>query len=473
MINLLEVAKHSSADSCWVVLHGRVYDVTDFLNDHPGGSAAIMALAGKDATEVYDPIHPPGLLEQYLKPEAYLGVLSKTAGQPVDCQLPSACKSPDVSLSSLLNLAEIEQVAKSKLSSKGWAYYSSATDDNITKMNNHLIYQSILLRPRVFIDCRECNLSTEFLGLKIGLPIYISPAAMARLAHPVGEAGIAAACRRFQAMQIISHNASMTPQQIVANSQPGQVFGWQLYCLKDVQQSERRIAEINSIDSVKFICLTLDAPFPGKREIEERQKMEEMRAAGVHGAPQVWGTDASLTWEKTLQWLRRHTSLPVILKGIQTYEDAALAAKYPQVRGIVLSNHGGRALDTVSTPVHVLLEMRWYCPEVFDKLDIIVDGGIMRGTDVVKALALGAKAVGIGRAALYGLAAGGQEGVERTLQILADETATAMRLLGVRRVDQLSLQHINTRGIESQIFDSDTVIRGSSSSSETCSKAKF
>ncbi|KAF7593619.1 Cytochrome b5 domain-containing protein 1 [Aspergillus hancockii] len=277
---------------------------------------------------------------------------------------------------------------------------------------------------------------------------------MARLAHPSGEAGIAAACQKFNAMQIISHNASITTQQIVANAPPTQVFGWQLYCLKDVKRSEQRIAEINSIKEIKFICLTLDAPFPGKREIEERQKMDELRAAGAAASLQVWGTDGSLTWGETLKWLRKHTSLPIVLKGIQTYEDAVLAAQYaPQVRGIVLSNHGGRALDTTSTPVHVLLEMRRYCPEVFDRIDVIVDGGILRGTDVVKALALGAKAIGIGRAALYGLAAGGQEGVERTLQILSDETATAMRLLGVQRVDQLSSHHINTRVVDFQIFD--------------------
>ncbi|BAE55771.1 unnamed protein product [Aspergillus oryzae RIB40] len=462
MIEPSEVAKHNSADSCWVVLYGKVYDVTNFLENHPGGSAAILALAGKDATEEYDTIHPSGLLEEYLDPKACLGVLSASApeaAEPTRISSQSASKeaSEETPLSSLLNLAEIEQAAKRKLSPKGWAYYSSATDDSITKIHNNLIYRSILPRPRVFIDCRECDLSTRFLGLKLGLPIYISPAAMARLAHPQGEAGIAAACRKFGAMQLISHNASMTTQQIVANAHPDQIFGWQLYCLKDVKRSEKRIAEINSIKEIKFICLTLDAPFPGKREIEERQKMEELRAAGAVLSPQVWGTDASLTWERTLNWLRMHTSLPIVLKGIQTYEDAILAAKHaPQVRGIVLSNHGGRALDTVSTPVHVLLEIRRFCPEVFDRLDVIVDGGIQRGTDVVKALALGAKAVGIGRAALYGLAAGGQSGVERTLQILADETATAMRLLGVQHVDQLSLQHVNTRLVDSQISDSES-----------------
>lgn len=384
------------------------------MDSHPGGSNAILAHAGKDATEEYDPIHAPGLLEKYLAPECCLGEVSGgydlLAGKK---EIKFQQEAPD--LSSLLNLDEFENLAKRILSPKAWAYYSSATDDCITKTHNNLEYRSILLRPRIFIDCSECDLSTTIFGHKVSLPIYVSPAAKARLGHPSGEAGIAAACASFGAMQIISHNASMTTQSIVAGAKPDQIFGWQLYCLKDVKQSEARIAEINTIPQIKFICLTLDAPFPGKREIEVRSKMEELRATGAQS--EVWGTDASLTWDKTLRWLRQHTSLPIILKGVQTYEDALLATKYaPQVRGIILSNHGGRALDTASTPVHVLIEIRRHCPQVFDKLDVLVDGGIRRGTDVVKALVLGAKAVGIGRAALYGLAVGGKDGVERTLQ---------------------------------------------------------
>jgi isopentenyl diphosphate isomerase/L-lactate dehydrogenase-like FMN-dependent dehydrogenase len=124
-----------------------------------------------------------------------------------------------------------------------------------------------------------------------------------------------------------------------------------------------------------------------------------------------------LTWKTTLPWLAAHTDLPIVLKGLQTHEDAFLAAKYaPQVKAIILSNHGGRAADTAPPAIHTLLEIRKYCPEILSKVQIWVDGGIKRGTDVVKALCLGASGVGIGRAALFGLGAGGQAGVERTLE---------------------------------------------------------
>ncbi|KAF3071311.1 Cytochrome b2, mitochondrial [Daldinia childiae] len=169
--------------------------------------------------------------------------------------------------------------------------------------------------------------------------------------------------------------------------------------------------------------------------------------------PQAWGTESALTWRKTLEWLGKHTSLPIVLKGVQTHEDAYAATLFPAVKAIIISNHGGRALDTAPPPIQVLLEIRKFCPQVLDCIDVLVDGGVKRGTDVVKALALGAKGVGIGRAALYGLSVGGEKGVERVLKILADETQTAMRLLGVKNVSELSLQHINTSALKSRLFD--------------------
>jgi isopentenyl diphosphate isomerase/L-lactate dehydrogenase-like FMN-dependent dehydrogenase len=257
---------------------------------------------------------------------------------------------------------------------------------------------------------------------------------MARLAHPAGERGIAQGISQFGALQVVSNNASMTPEQIVEGSLPGQIFGWQIYVQNDRSKSEAMLARINKMsDKYKFIVLTLDAPVPGKREHDEKTQeigasllvssgvktAEEPKRPGGGGVGQqlFWGTAADLTWKSTLQWLAKHTSMPIVLKGLQTHEDAYLAAQYaPQVKAIILSNHGGRALDTAPPAVHTLLEIRKYCPEVFSRIEVWVDGGIKRGTDVVKALCLGAKAVGVGRAALFGLGAGGVEGVERTFE---------------------------------------------------------
>jgi L-lactate dehydrogenase (cytochrome) len=451
-----------------------------------------LKLSGKDATEECtpentrltsllafelthypdDPVHPPGTIEENLPPEARLGPIdAETLPKPVQSATvvgpPSDHSSPPP-ISSLLNLDEIEAEATKRLSKKGWAYYYSAADDLHSKHFNNTVYRSILLRPRIFVDCSRCDTSTTFLGHKLSVPIFVAPAAMARLAHPDGEWGIAQACKTFGALQIISQNASMTPEQIVRDAPPEQIFGWQLYVQTEVKKSEDMLARINKLEAIKFICLTLDAPVPGKREEDERSKNvvedrendikdaggAKLKGGGGIGQSLFFGTDPTLTWTKTLPWLARHTKKPIILKGLQTHEDAYLAAQHaPQVQGIILSNHGGRAADTAPPAMHTLLEIRKYCPEVFGKVDVFVDGGIKRGTDVVKALALGAKAVGVGRAALFGLGAGGIEGVERVFEILRDETATAMRLLGVERVEELGPRHVNTRAVERDIWD--------------------
>lgn len=362
-----------------------------------------------------------------------------------------------------MNLDEIEEVATKKISKKCWAYYFSASDDLWSKSFNGQVYRQILLRPRVFVDCTRVNTEVSLFGQhKLGTPLYVSPAAMARLAHPDGERGIAQGISSFGALQIVSHNASMTPEQIIEGALPGQIFGWQLYVQQERKKSEAMLARINKMkEHYKFIVLTLDAAVPGKREHDEKAKDigahlpltsgtkdgKTRPGGGGVGQQLFWGTAADLTWKTTLPWLAKHTDLPIVLKGIQTHEDAYLAAQFSsQVKAIILSNHGGRvsfhnslpsilylrkssvrnlieanilpsqALDTAPPAVHTLLEIRKYCPEILNRIEVWVDGGIKRGTDVVKALCLGAKMVGVGRAALYGLGAGGKEGVERTFE---------------------------------------------------------
>lgn len=480
-----EVQQHKSKDSCWVILYGNVYDVTSFLPEHPGGSKIILQLAGSDATEEYDPIHPPGTLEESLPESAKLGTIDAST-------LPAVEKTPVengeqaeeeiMSIEECLNLDDIETVATQKINHKAWAYYYSAGDDLVSKTLNNTVYRNILLRPRVFVDCTNCDTSTTVLGHKVDVPFFVSPAAMARLGHPDGEHGIAKACEKFGALQIISNNASQTPEQILEGAPSGQIFGWQLYVQNERKKSEDMLKRIHQMPQIKFVCLTLDAPVPGKREHDERGKnvgsnlpvrsgvqhakdndddSPQSDAEGVKladkggvGKALFAGTAPDLTWKTTLPWLRKHTHLPIVLKGLQTHEDAYLASLHaPQVRGIILSNHGGRAADTSPPAIHTLLEIRKFCPEVFEKLEVYVDGGIKRGTDIVKALALGAKAVGLGRAPLFGLGAGGTQGVERVLEILKGEVETAMRLLGVEKVAELGVQHVNPRAVERDIYD--------------------
>ncbi|KAA8910346.1 hypothetical protein TRICI_004144 [Trichomonascus ciferrii] len=466
MLELSEVGKHNTKESCWVIIQGKVYDVTRFLKEHPGGQKAILKLAGKDATEEFDLIHPSGTLEDNASKIELVGEVDmskvKEKGEKKEkkkVDLPA--------LEAMLNLDDFEKTASKLLNDKAWAYYYSASDDLVSKRYNNEIYKSVLLRPRVFQDVTKVNTESSIGGYKTTLPVFVSPAAMARLAHPIGEKGIAHACGKQGVIQMVSNNASMKFVDIVKDPiVPDQKFFFQLYVQTDRKVSERLLKDIVATNLCQGIVLTLDAPTPGKREADERIKndgasfsensgmgKQHEQSEGL-GRALFAGTAADLTWRTTIPWLTEQlpAGMPIILKGLQAYEDAQTAAQYPQITGILLSNHGGRAMDSAQPPLMILREIRQYAPEVFDRLEVYVDGGIRRGTDVVKALCLGAKQVGIGRAALYSLAGYGELGVERVLQILREEIETAMRLLAVESVDQLGPQHVNTAQLDRLLY---------------------
>ncbi|KAI5818448.1 FMN-dependent dehydrogenase-domain-containing protein [Pyronema omphalodes] len=482
-IDFKEVAKHNSPASCWVIIHNNVYDVTKFLPSHPGGSNVILRYAGRDATAEYDPIHPAGILEETLSPSQILGPLDPST---IPISHPSTNSTKPASkqvllppLATQISLHDFETTAEKILPPKAWAYYNSAADDCISKHHNNSIFQSILLRPRIFRNVTSISLSTTLLGTPSRLPIFIAPAAMARLAHPLGESAIAQAAGKKGIIQCVSNNASLRPEEISSSRiTPNQSLWFQLYIQSDRQKSEKMLQRISAPGSgYTAVVLTLDAPTPGKREQDERvastvTSTSEASGMGLDkkshggegegpgkgeglGKALFLGTAADLTW-KDLTWLRKHTHLPIILKGIQTHEDAMLAASEESlklgVRGIVISNHGGRALDTAPPPLATLMEIRKYAPEVLGKLEVYLDGGIRRGTDVVKALALGARAVGIGRPVLYGLAGYGIDGVERVITILEEEIITAVKLLGVTNLGELGWRCVNAAALERLVW---------------------
>ena len=274
------------------------------------------------------------------------------------------------------------------------------------------------------------------LGQKMSVPIFCSPASMAKLVHPDGELGIARGCRKMGIPQCVSTSASYPIAEIIESVSGRGTYGgfkgdgempifFQLYVDKARHKSEALLKQAEKL-GVKAIFVTVDAPVIGKREADERIKADEstfnpmsgMKAkndakGGSLGRIMGGYIDSSLSWDD-LPWLRACTKLPIVLKGVQTAMDAKRAMENG-IDGILLSNHGGRSLDTAPAPVLLLLELQKCCPEVFDKMDVFVDGGIMRGTDIFKALCLGAKSVGIGRGFLYSLSYG-QEGVEKFVE---------------------------------------------------------
>ncbi|KAI8970806.1 glyoxylate dehydrogenase [Trametes punicea] len=436
VLSAAEVAAHSSRESCWIIVHGKVYDVTDFLDEHPGGSKVILKYAGKDATEAYEPIHPPDTITTNLPLSKHLGIIDastvvkvtkKVTEEEKRRQALLAARPP---LDNVLNMHDFESVAKTVLPEKAWAYYSSASDDEITLRENRMAYQRVWFRPRILRDVSSVDWSTTILGQKSSLPLYISATALGKLGHPDGELCLTRAAAKHGVIQMIATLASCSFDDIMDAAAPGQTFFLQLYVNRDREITKRYVQHAEQ-RGVKGLFITVDAPQLGRREKDMRMKfVDDDAGAEVQKGQEVKKDqgvaraissfiDPSLSW-KDIPWFRSITKMPIILKGIATAEDAILAYE-AGVQGIVLSNHGGRQLDTARSGLEVLVEVitalrqRGYFPD--PKFEIYVDGGVRRASDVLKAIALGAKAVGVGRPFLYAFCAYGQEGVERAIQL--------------------------------------------------------
>ncbi|KAI8207696.1 Cytochrome b2 [Colletotrichum sp. SAR 10_76] len=483
-----EISKHNTLNDIWLVIDGNVWDFSDFVREHPGGIAVILQCAGKDATDVYSEVHGPNLVKSTL-PAAHLkGVLASGAAMPKPKQTqhaqPANITSPNDErqdgqkaaaappppskppLDTLISAHDFEEAASTSFTPKAWAFVSSAATDLHTKRLNASAYSLIGLRPRVLVDVSAVDTSTTMLDNPMRSPIFCPPTAMARLFHPDGEKELGRGCKAAGIPQGVSVSASFPLAEILAAHaafSPPKPYDvpvfFQLYVDKNRANSERLIRSAQA-QGAKALFLTIDAPIPGKREADERVRSDaSIGSSPISGAKagndakggaigRIMGDyiDASVNWSD-IAWLRRTVpGMPIVLKGIQTWMDAERAAA-AGVEAIVLSNHGGRSLDTSPATVMVLLELQKNCPHVFDKLEVYVDGGISRGTDIFKALCLGAKAVGVGRGLLYALNYGA-EGVERYVEILRDELETTMKMCGVTSLDQVHPGFLNTLAVD-------------------------
>ncbi|KAF2723144.1 hypothetical protein K431DRAFT_283308 [Polychaeton citri CBS 116435] len=459
-----EIAKHNSRESCWVIVHGRAYDVTEFLPEHPGGPKIILKYAGKDATEEYEPIHPPDTLEKYLDKGKHLGEVDmgtvqqeKKEFDPEEAERQERVKRMPI-LEQCYNLMDFEAVARRVMKKSAWAYYSSGADDEITMRENHSAYHKIWFRPRVLVDVETVDLSTTMLGTKVSIPFYVTATALGKLGNPEGEVVLTRGARKHNVIQMIPTLASCSFDEIVDAKEGDQVQWLQLYVNKE-RSITKRIIEHAERRGCKGLFITVDAPQLGRREKDMRSKFSDVgsnvqntsgdnvdRSQGAARAISSF-IDPSLSW-KDIPWFKEVTKMPIILKGVQRVEDVIQAIAYG-VDGVVLSNHGGRQLDFARSGIEVLAEVM---PELRrlgldKKIEIYVDGGVRRATDIIKALCLGATGVGIGRPFLYAMSAYGLPGVDRAMQLLKDEMEMNMRLIGCSSVDQLGPDLVDTRGL--------------------------
>ncbi|EAS33115.3 cytochrome b2 [Coccidioides immitis RS] len=468
LVSSQEIAAHSSFSDCWIVVDNEVWDVTSFVSKHPGGSAIILKYAGRDATKAYSEVHAPNILRDNLTPDKFKGVLDQSTVDSAWLKAPPEAEPKVVldhekpPLTTLISAHDFEMVASKTASRKTWAFYSSASNDLITRDANKSFLDRIFMRPRVLRNVREVDTRTRILGCNVDMPLFVSPAAMVKLMHPDGELAIARACENKRLVQGISNNASYSMKDITAAG-PGVDYFFQLYVNRDRTKSEELLRECSANPRIKAIFITVDAAWPGKREADERVKADESltvpmvdaktrndKKGGGLGRVMADSIDPGLTWAD-LVWARKHTHLPLILKGVMSADDAILAMD-AGMDGILLSNHGGRNLDTSPPPIITLLELHKRCPEIFDKMEIYVDSGIRRGTDILKCLCLGATAVGMGRSVLFA-ANYGQEGVEHLFDIMKDELEGAMRLVGITSLDQLGPELVHTGDIDHLVPD--------------------
>ncbi len=375
-------------------------------------------------------------------------------------------------LSRCFTSADFRKKARSKLPDPMFHYMDGAADDEWSMANNASAFSKYELLPEMLHGVENIDLTTHVLGAKMDLPIYLAPTGMSRLFHHDHELGVARAAQAFGTMYGVSTVATASIEDI-AEACPGpKVF--QTYVLRDRGLTRELVARCKEAGYTS-LCLTVDTPVAGNRErdlvsgmtmppkftpasllsfvlspewvfhaltgggfsmvnIEHRVDGSQKGGIAAYINEQF---DRSLTW-KDAEWLANEWGGPFAIKGLMTPEDAVKAREHG-ASAVMISNHGGRQLDCVPAPIDMVAPIR---DAVGDKMELIVEGGVRRGTDVLKAMALGANACAFGRPYLYGLAAGGEAGVRRVLELFSAELDRGMALLGCTSISEISEKHV-------------------------------
>ena len=347
----------------------------------------------------------------------------------------------------ILSVADYERLAEERLEPGPWAYLAGGSGDEWTLCENRAAFARWTFRPRVLCDVSEISTSTTVLGTAVELPVVVGPVAYQQLYHPDGECAAARGAAAAGTGIAVSTFCTRSHEEIAAAA-PGVMQWCQVYVFQDRGPTREHLA--GAADAgCSAVVLTVDTPRLAQRERDLRVGFEvpadlplpyartTIGDAPLNPADQFALLDPSVSW-RDLEWIASEGKLPVILKGVVAAEDAELAVEHGAA-AIVVSNHGGRQLDGAPATLDAL-------PEVVDavagRIEVYLDGGIRRGTDVAKAIALGARAVLVGRAPVFGLAVAGEDGVRHVLELLRDELALTLSLLGCTSPEQLTRSHV-------------------------------
>ncbi|KAJ2716968.1 Hydroxyacid oxidase 1 [Coemansia spiralis] len=370
-------------------------------------------------------------------------------------------------MAQIVCLDDFESLAAASLGRNALDYYRSGAQDMVTVRENQRAFDRIVVRPRVLRDVSTVDTRTTVLGREIASPVCIAPTAMQRMAHPDGECATARAAQAKNTCMILSSWSTTSVEDVAASTDGAgpQPPKWlQLYIYKD-RAATRQLVERAQDAGFTAIAITVDTPFLGRRLADIRNRFQlpphlTMANFGDPGMAQVRGAepasaadnasglaayvasqiDPTLNWSH-VAWVKSFARVPVLVKGILTAEDAELAVR-AGVDGIIVSNHGGRQVDTAPATIDVLEEV---CRAVAGRVEVFLDGGVRRGTDVLKALALGARAVFLGRPVLWALSYGGEAGVVEMLDIIGEELRLAMALSGCASIADITREHVRTQ----------------------------
>ena len=461
-ISYQEVKEHNTAGDCWMIICGKVYDLTDFAKEHPGGEGVITEQAGFNATDSFLHAHPESImtltlgvkgLEKCFKGEVDMVTVPDTAIKKAAQAGPAPELSADEipPLGAVLNLHDFEAVAQKKMILTGkkqaWDYYSSGADDELTYNENVNVFQRIWLKPRIMVDVKDVETRQTMLGFNSDFPVYLSAVAMCGMGHEDGECAWMRAAGMANVPFMIPNLSSKSFSDIANSAKEGHKSWFQIYVNPDKNVVLSQLKDLKTHD-IKALCITVDSAVPGKRERDLRNKIamtlgqqSQQKSAATDAKPRKAGNyanrDPSLNWED-LTWFKNNTDIPIVLKGVQCGDDAVEAAERG-CKAIILSNHGGRNLDTSRSGIEILPEVMAALRErgLADKIEVYIDGGIRRGTDIVKALCLGATGVGLGKPAVYSMSAYGDDGIAKMLAVLKEEFIKAMQLIGARSIKDL------------------------------------
>lgn len=347
-------------------------------------------------------------------------------------------------MDSVVCLEDLEPLAREKLSQMAYEYIAGGAEDEWTVRENRAAWNRVQLLPRVLMDVQERNLQTTVVGTQVGFPVLVAPMGFHGLCHSEAELATVRGTAAANTLFVASTASNVTLEQIAAETDAPKWF--QLYVYRDRERT-RDLVQRAAAAGYRALCVTVDTPLVGRRERDIRNRFHLPNgltfANFADAVPQndsgsalnayvasLW--EPSFTW-RDLEWLRSLSPLPLVLKGVLSPVDARLAVEHG-VEAIIVSNHGGRQLDGVPAPFTML-------PHITDavegRIEVLLDGGVRRGTDVLKALAFGARAVLLGRPVLWGLALGGAEGVTATLTLLRAELSLALALAGCTNVQAI------------------------------------